>query len=242
MNLARQVASQNYRVLAQNKDLYSFRVLMGQSDLVVSCQGDLSEFAFHSLRAHRRSIEKYINKHPFFVRTLSPMPQDPQAPPIVQSMIKAAAIAGVGPMAAVAGAIAQYVGRDLLPHSPELIIENGGDLFLCSRQKRNLAILAEESSLKCLEFALESKGSPLGICTSSGVLGHSLSFGRADAVTVIAASAALADAAATSICNMVKSPDEIEAAIIMSQRMGAQGVIVLTREHLGAWGCPELTC
>lgn len=242
MSLAEQITTQNYRVLAQSKDLYCFRLHLGQSDLMVACDRDLRELAARSLRAHRRSLEQYITQNPFFGRALVPLAQDPQAPPIIQAMLEAAAATGVGPMAAVAGAIAQFVGHDLLPHSRELIIENGGDLFVASQQRRELAVLAEESYLQCLTFSLEPNGSPRGVCTSSGVLGHSLSFGKADAVTVIAPSAILADAAATAICNMVQSSADIPAALAQGQRLGAQGVIVLTRDHLGAWGCPELMC
>ena len=242
MGLPEHITSQSYRVLASSRDLCSFHLRLEQSDLLVSCDRDLRELAFRSLRAHRRGLEIYIAHNPFFARSLTPLPQDPQAPPMVQAMLAAAATAGVGPMGAVAGAVAQFVGDDLLPHCHELIIENGGDLFVSSRQRRELAVLAEESHLGCLTFALEPNGAPRGVCTSSGVLGHSLSFGKADAVTVIAASAALADAAATAICNTVQSAEDIEAALALGRRLGAQGVIVLTREHLGAWGCPELMC
>lgn len=242
MSLAEQVCSDNYRALVQNKGLVSFRILIQQTDLLVSCERDLREQADRSVRTHRRQLEQYIAENPFFARALAPFPKDPQAPPIVQAMIEAAAATGVGPMAAVAGAIAEFVGRDLMPHSSEVIIENGGDLFICSQQQRNVVILAEKSSFQCLTFSLKPSGQPQGVCTSSGVSGPSLSFGKADAVTVIAPSVALADAAATAICNTVKSSADIEAAIDMARRMGAHGVIVLTREHLGAWGCPELKC
>jgi len=240
MSLAEQVCSDYYRVLVQNLGLYSFRVLVRQTDLLVSCEKDLAEQAGRSVQTHRRQVEQYIAQNPFFARAMTPIPEDPQAPPIVKAMIEAATAAGVGPMAAVAGAIAEFVGRDLMPQSSEVIIENGGDLFICSQRKRDVVILAEKSSLQCLTFSLEPSGQPQGVCTSSGVLGHSLSFGKADAVTVIAPSAVLADAAATAICNTVKTPADIKPAIAMGQRMGAQGVIVLTQEHLGVWGCPEL--
>lgn len=240
MSPVAQMCSDTYRVLVQNKGLVSFRVLMRQTDLMISCEKDLHDLAGNSVRTYREQLEQYISQNPFFTRALAPIPEDPQAPPIVKAMIKAAAVAGVGPMAGVAGAIAEFVGRDLMTESSEVIIENGGDLFICSQSKRDIVILAEKSSFQCLTFSLKPTGQPRGVCTSSGILGHSLSFGRADAVTVIAPSAILADATATAICNTVKTSHDIKPAIDMGRSMGADGVVILTREHMGAWGCPEL--
>ncbi len=119
-------------------------------------------------------------------------------------MAAAAQTAGVGPMAAVAGAIAECVGRELLEFSPEVIVENGGDIFLKVSHRRTVGIFAGDSPLTGrIGIQIEARDTPLGVCTSSGTVGHSLSFGRADAVVVLAPAAALADAAATAIGNRV---------------------------------------
>jgi ApbE superfamily uncharacterized protein (UPF0280 family) len=153
-------------------------------------------------------------------------------------MAEATAKLGVGPMAAVAGAIAEFVGKELSDYSPEVIIENGGDIYIKSRQKRVVGIYAGNSQLSG-KIGLEIKGedTPIGVCTSSGTVGHSLSFGKADAATVLADSATLADAAATALGNMVKTPDDITRAIDFAQYIeGLQGVLVLIGDQIGMWG------
>ncbi len=128
---------------------------------------------------------------------------------IVKTMAEAAEKAGVGPMAAVAGAIAEYVGRELLPFSREVIVENGGDIFLKTQKTRSIGIYAGESSPFTGKLALriEPKDTPLGICTSAGTVGHSLSFGKCDAAILVSPSASLADAAATAVGNLIQSAD-----------------------------------
>ena len=116
----------------------------------------------------------------------------------MKQMIEAGQKAGVGPMAAVAGAIAECVGRELLAFSPEIIIENGGDIYLKCLKKRVVGIFAGKSPLTGkIGLEIDAKDTPLGVCTSSGTVSHSLSFGKADAAVAIAPSATLADAAAT---------------------------------------------
>ena len=150
-------------------------------------------------------------------------------------MIAAAAVAGVGPMAAVAGAIAEYDGRGL-PSGGDLIVENGGDVFVRSAAPRELLLLAENSPFTGLRIALPPSPSPIGVGASSGTLGHSLSFGGADAVMAVAPSAALADAAATAIANTVKGVDHIEAGLARARRIGVDGVVILAGDRMAAWG------
>ena len=159
---------------------------------------------------HRMALERYIGDHPDFVDRLTPYPRDPLAPPIVKTMMEAGRKAGVGPMGAVAGAVAEYVGRDLLAYSEEIIIENGGDIFIRTTFPLTVAILAGGSPLTGkLGVRIDSPESPVGVCTSSGTVGHSFSLGRADAAVVISASAALADAAATAIGYRVSDKADI---------------------------------
>ena len=126
-----------------------------------------------------------------------PLPEDPLAPPLLRTMLSAARLAGVGPMASVAGAIAQAVGAALKPHSSSIIVENGGDCYLDMDEETTVGIYAGPRSPFSgkIGIRLTADVFPLGICTSSGTVGHSLSFGKADAVTVTARDAALADAA-----------------------------------------------
>jgi len=157
-------------------------------------------------------------------------------------MLAAGSEAGIGPMAAVAGAIAEFVGNRLQVLSEELIIENGGDIFLKSRQERCVAVFAGDSPLSgrvALKIAPSDR--PSGICTSSGTVGHSLSFGRADAVCILSESPTLSDAAATAVGNVVKAKADISLGIERAQSIrGVQGVLIIIGDRLGLWGKMEI--
>jgi ApbE superfamily uncharacterized protein (UPF0280 family) len=194
----------------------------------------------------RAEIEGYIRQHPLFLTSLTPLPLDNMAPESVRAMLAAGLVAGVGPMAAVAGVIAEAVGRELLRQGlTEVIVENGGDLFLARTQPSVVAIYAGESRLSGkLGISLRPEQMPCGLCCSSGTVGHSLSFGRADAAAVLAPTAALADAAATCVGNEVKSRDSrsVSRAVGLAKQIeGVAGAVVIAGDHLGAWGDVELT-
>lgn len=229
-----------YRRLARSDDLTSFRILVDQSDLLVCARRPLEAQARTLVLEARRQITNYIDGHPQFAAALAPLPPDAAAAPVVSAMLRASRQAGVGPMAAVAGAIAEYVGRGLSAQSEEVIVENGGDVFLCSRRRREVVLLAEHTALGGLRIALPPAPDGLGFATSSGTLGHSLSFGTADAVMVLAGSAALADALATAIGNRIREPSDLAPALAMARALGARGVVALAAGHMAAWGAIEL--
>jgi len=157
-------------------------------------------------------------------------------------MSNAATIAGVGPMAAVAGAIAEAVGKDLLAYSPEIIVENGGDIFIKSLKKRYIGIYAGSSPFTGkIALEIEAENSPLGICTSSGTVGPSLSLGAADAVITLAPSAALADAAATAIGNRIMAVTDIDKEIEQGgSNYGLMGLVIIKDDRIGLWGRVKL--
>jgi len=231
-----------YRSRVGRKNLTAFRVRIHQTDLLIQAQADLRELATTVVLQERRALEGYIATHPDFLETLLPWPADPLAPPLVQTMIQAGSRAQVGPMAAVAGAIAQAVGQALVPQSPEVIVENGGDIFLRLVGPATVALFAGPSPLSLkVGLYIRADQTPLGVCTSSGTIGHSLSFGRADAACVLATDVALADAAATALGNRVKSPDDIAPALEwLAGLPGILGGVVITADKLGAWGEVEL--
>jgi ApbE superfamily uncharacterized protein (UPF0280 family) len=180
-----------YRHRVSGDDLVSFNVTFRETDLYIRAQSNLEEQALKSIKRHRRPLEKYIREHPLFMHALEPYAVEDDAPEMVREMAEAGRIANVGPMAAVAGAIAEEVGRELLKYSREIIVENGGDIFMQILKTRRVGIYAGESSPFTGKLALEitPDDTPLGICTSSGTVGHSLSLGSADAVMVMATSA-----------------------------------------------------
>ena len=230
------VNADQYRGFVTSGDLVSSTVVVRQTNLLVSGFSDLGKEAGRLVRKFRREIEDYIEKHQSFERSLVPIKADPAAPGIVKTMIEAAARTGVGPMASVAGAIAEYVGQGLMQRSRDVIVENGGDIFIRSAVRRQVLLLAESSELSAIRIVLPPSPEPVGLCTSSGTLGHSLSFGRADAVTVLWSSASLADAAATAIANEVKDHGDIRKGIRRAQEIGVKGVVIVVQGHIGAWG------
>ena len=234
--------NRTYRSLVSCKKLASFRVVVKETDLLVRADRLLKTETRDLVLRHRIPLERYLEQHPEFIHGLIPLPQDQLAPPIVRSMISAGQKAGVGPMAAVAGTIAEYVGRDLLEHANDVIIENGGDIFISTDFPLVAAVYAGKSPLSGeLGVQINSPRRPVAVCTSSGTLGHSLSLGRADAAVVISQSAALADAAATAIGNQVSGKDDIKRAIGFGKKIeGVLGIVVIVGKEIGFWGNVEL--
>ena len=227
-----------YRHWIKDDDLVSFELTVKQTDLYIRSRRNLKDKALDSVLKHRSSLESYIGRHPIFLTTLQPYQAEAGAPTIVKEMARVSQLAGVGPMAAVAGAVAEAIGRDLLAFSPEIVVENGGDIFLKISKKRLVGIYAGESSFtKKIALEIMPRETPLGICTSSGTVGHSLSLGSADAVIVLSPSTALADAAATALGNIVKAADDIPKAIEKAKSIeGLHGVVIVVGDKMGIWG------
>ena len=231
-----------YRNRISTDKLVAYNVQIRETDLLILSEIDLTPDVRKSVYKHRGFIESYIERHPDFLTSLAPVPNDSLAPPIVRHMITASHTVGVGPMAAVAGAIAEYVGNDLLEITRNVIVENGGDIFLMTDFDATIGIYAGNSPLTYkINLLIKAQETPMGVCTSSGTVGHSLSFGRADAVCVLSKSATLADAAATAVGNLVKDNRDIKAALERGIRIeGVLGVAVIIGESFGAIGDVEL--
>ncbi len=227
-----------YRGRPSPRRLVACNVTVRESDLAVYARHDVSELARRSLLRRRAELEAYVARDPGFLLALRPVLPLPGAPSLVQEMIRAGDAAGVGPMASVAGAIAQAVGRDLFCASDEVIVENGGDVYVATRSPRLVAIWAGESPFSWrMAVEITEACSPAGVCTSSGTFGHSLSFGRADAAVAVAADAALADAAATALGNAVSSAADIPAALDFAATIpGLRGCVLVAGDQMGAWG------
>ncbi len=231
-----------YRHWVESKDLVSFNVIVKETDLYIRASSNLKRKAHRLVLKYRSQLEKYINQHPTFLTSLEPLPVTEDAPHIVKQMAEAAQKAGVGPMASVAGAIAEFVGNELSAFSPEIIVENGGDIYLKSLRKRIVGIYAGKSPLGGkIGLEINEQDTPLGICTSSGTVGHSLSYGEADAVIVLSKSVTLADAVATAIGNLISQPGNITRGIEFAKGIkGLEGVVIIKDNNMGVWGKVEI--
>jgi ApbE superfamily uncharacterized protein (UPF0280 family) len=229
--------ARTYRQGLQHR-LPAFRVVVEQTDLWIQADQPLMAVARESVLHHRHQLEGFIRRFPGFASSMEPGPLEGPAPPVVRRMCAAASRARVGPMAAVAGAVAAAVGEDLLGQCNEVVVENGGDVFIKNRERISIAIYAGGSPLSMrvgLQFA--AAADPFGVCTSSGTVGHSRSLGAADAVCVVAPCCALADAAATAIGNHVRRAGDIPAGIDLGVKMGGlDGIVIIVGDRMGVWG------
>ena len=232
----------HYRHWIVDGDLVSFCVTVKETDLYIRAQRVLEREAIDAVMRCRQQLEHYIGHHGAFATAMEPVTIAEDAPAIVRTMAGAASLTGVGPMAAVAGAIAEAVGRSLMELSPDIVVENGGDIFIASSRVRTVGVYAGDSLFPGkLALRVNPENTPLGICTSSGTVGHSLSLGSADAAIVVSPSTALADAVATAIGNVVKQESDINNGLEFARSIkGLKGAVIVKGDQLGAWGDIEL--
>jgi ApbE superfamily uncharacterized protein (UPF0280 family) len=231
-----------YRELTKDSDLIGQEVIVKETDLFIFAEKDIKAIAEETVKKYRTEIEDYIKHKPEFMTSLEPIGQDPEAADIIKEMIRTTKLAGVGPMASVAGAIAEFIGNELLGYSKQIIVENGGDIFIKSDKARTIAVYAGDSPLSNKIFIkINPKDTPIGVCTSSGTVGHSLSFGKADACVIIAKSAILADAVATATCNRIKEKKDIAPSLEFAISIkGVKGAVAILGKDLGSIGDIEL--
>ena len=231
-----------YRLRSFSTDLVPFRVQIKESDLLILARKDLTDSAITALKAVRAELEDWISHHPEFASSFAPLevPSGQEPGAVVRAMYEAGRACGVGPMAAVAGAVAEAVGMALLAASKEVIVENGGDIFAVVAKERVAQIFAGTSPFSDRLGIKLAPGTRCGICASSATVGPSASFGKADAVVVVADSAALADAAATAIGNRVRTPEDVSEALEFSAKLPIRGAVIIIADVLAARGEIEL--
>ena len=232
-----------YRALIQNTRFTTFEVCVETTSLFICAHNNLGDRTLQLVHQLRNDIKGYIAKHDNFLHALSPLEFDPSAPEVVRRMYHASAKASVGPMAAVAGTIAQMIGEELTAYSPEIIIENGGDIWAKVQEPAVIKVFAgRKAFLGDCGIVIQPHDTPAGICSSSGRFGHSFSFGKADCVTILASSASLADAVATATCNRVqKEEDCVHALEYACTISGVTGAMVIYWDTMAIKGCIELT-
>jgi ApbE superfamily uncharacterized protein (UPF0280 family) len=191
-----------------------------------------------SLVRSRTVVEEHIQRDPVFGRTHDPHRPLPGSDPLVLRMAEEASRTGVGPMAAVAGAFAEACLLDMLrAGAPEAIVDNGGDIAFFIRKPVRVGIYAGASPIRNLAFELEPRPEPFGVCTSSGTVGPSFSYGKADAAVVVSGNTVLADAAATALGNRVKTADDLESCFDYMEGMEEiEGALVIFGDRMAMWG------
>jgi uncharacterized protein len=195
--------------------------------------------ATRAIRDQRKALEAYLVLNPVFRDSLVPVSVTPDAPALALAMHRASLATGVGPMAAVAGAFAELAGRAALAAGArESIVENGGDIFMVLDAPLVMGLYAGSSPLSGrLAFRIEPGQTPIGVCSSSGTMGHSLSLGNCDLATVFSVDAALADAAATLAANLVSTEADIQSALDrVGSIPGILGVLIIKGDKLGMTG------
>ena len=232
-----------YREWVTAKGLHQQRVVERETDVQVLTDKRLDvDYLRERIRAYRWDIERYIMKDKRFLTSLKPIPVELDAEPIIKRMSEAARQANVGPMATVAGAVAEFLGKDLLRRGyKDVAVENGGDIFIKLRRTCTVEIYSGKAKRwNKLKLKIRPKNMPVGICTSSGTVGHSLSFGAADSVVMLSKNTALADAAATATCNRIQSRKDLENGLQFARSIkGISGVVIIFKSNLVSWGAVE---
>jgi uncharacterized protein len=245
-----------YRKLMDNKRFRSFVVKHLETNLWIgispeSFTPELPSFCKKNIIHHRKELDDFIRTDEMFRTSLVPLPFNNQAPEIAKEMYISGQNSDIGPMASVAGAFADTLGHEILKlYSPkELIIENGGDIFVYAENDLKVAIFAGHSPLsEKIGILVPKEITPVGICTSSATVGPSLSFGVSDATMIVCKKAASADGYATRFGNMIHSendiqqvlekirqvPDIISAIIVCKEKFGITGKLKLELFDIGS--------
>ncbi|MBN2000778.1 UPF0280 family protein [candidate division KSB1 bacterium] len=209
-----------------------------ESILTVLCQPQYTDLCYQSVVEVRKELERYISRYPDFKTSFHPLSYGCDAPPVVRRMCRAAENVGVGPMAAVAGAVAEIVLERLLDAGvEEAVVDNGGDIVLKIKAPITIGIYMGQAGTEDFGFLVEPQVSPLSVCTSSGTIGHSKSFGCADAAVVFSENACLADAAATALGNRIQNEADLESAVEMFSNIPAvTGVLAAINGKIALFG------
>ena len=217
--------------------MFEFRVQDGETDLQILSNADIASKAAEVVREARNDLTSYIARFPEFETSFSPLEPSDDASELVRDMCTAGKACDVGPMAAVAGAIAERVARACNREASEIIVENGGDIYICGHVNRVVALWAGQQGLSCVGIEIDASEMPIAVATSSGRVGHSFSFGQADAVCVLSHNGALADAVATACGNKVRTSEDIAGVLEYADSIpGITGIVVTIDGALGASG------
>lgn len=223
----------------------SYRAEYLETDLWVaidseSYKPEAESYTMDRILCYRSILADHIKEHPGFQSSLAPLLTPTGVHPMVYEMYEASRVSGTGPMSAVAGAIAEHICNDLRTKFSlrEVIIENGGDIFMKITSPATISVYAGSSPLSDrIGLVIMPEDTPLSVCCSSGTVGHSLSFGVADACVIACRSGAQADAYATAFCNEVKSIDMVSKVTELAlQKPDIISVVIIKDDKIGLGG------
>ncbi len=238
-----------YRSQFNSERFAGFEINYLETDLWIginssSFQPEIKNVALAKIKCLRNKFYEYIRAEPFFKKSLKPFNPSGFAPLEAKQMAAAAEKAGIGPMSAVAGLFAREVGEEIIQNFlvDEMVIENGGDIYVLLKDELVLSVFAGDSILsERIGLVIPPEKKKLGICTSAGTVGPSLSYGKADAVVVICEDILLADSFATAFGNKVKSPNDVEKVIKQSEKYPEiLSLLIICEDKIGIRGDFEM--
>jgi hypothetical protein len=231
-----------YRDFGPSERWEAYRVRVESSDLYIRSRGNHALWVQSLVRDIRAELKAHIRRRPEFLESMAPLQPGKKVHPVIARMYRAGQKAGTGPMAAVAGAVAEFVGLKLLHRCQEVVVENGGDTFLKLSEPGLSTIFAGKSRFSgAIGLRIEPEQTPLAVCTSSGTVGPSVSLGRADAATIVSPDACLADAVATAAANLVRSKEDLQAGLEYALGIeGVSGAVLILGDELAVQGDVEL--
>jgi uncharacterized protein len=227
-----------YRCSVKNKEKYAWLVSYYYTDILISSNKNIKSKIEKPLKKIYEILNACIKSNPSFLKSLSPIKIQSSFPPIIKEMCTRSAVFNVGPMAAVAGTVNEYLASYLQKYCDILIIENGGDTYIKAERDLNIGIYVKNADFKDkIALKINANNMPCGLCSSSGTFGHSFSMGKCDLAVVCAKSTITADAAATAFANSISCEDDIAGSITYFKKFeDIKGLLAIKDKKIGAWG------
>ncbi|MEM2981306.1 MAG: UPF0280 family protein [Thermoproteota archaeon] len=227
-------------VLIHRNGLFYSRTTYREADLLIASENmSILNEGLSRFIEEREAVQTYVAKHPEFVYSLEPLEQDENnVPPVIAASIKASRTVGVGPMAALPGALADITLDAMLNAGARIaIVENGGEISMKINREAIIGVYTGKELN--LGLILDCSQGIAGVSTSSSSVSHALSLGDADAAVTVAENAALADAVSTRVANIVESEhkDSVEKAVKLALSIrGVKGCVIYSSDLLSFGG------
>jgi len=241
--------NRDYRNNLNNERFNFFNIKYREIDLLIAIDKNSSvekikNETFQFVKDLRIKFDNFINQNPIFQKSLKSIGKLESNNKIINYLIKISKKVNMGPMAGIAGAFSEYTGKFLLNNYniSEIIIENGGDIFLNTLKNVHISIFAGKSLLsEKVGLKIKPEETPMGISTSSATVGHSVSFGKADSVTICSKDTVYSDFLATKLCNMVKKDSDIDLVLDIAKKdKKIESAVVIYNNKAGFIGKHEI--